>query len=194
MLKPNHRSRRLHFGSGPVTAQDVPRLRELTKGWLTDLLGAGTGEWAYTQVPPCLFVEERLGDGTPLLDFRLFAYGGDVRWVQLIHDVNRVNSRAPLRRYYTGEWEPLQVRQTIELAPVLPRPATFDRMLEIAKVIGGPLDFARIDLYDVAGEVHLGEVTLYPSGGLLPFEPASFDLELSAPWTLPELDRHGHAV
>lgn len=194
VLKPNHRSRCLYFGSGVVTAADIDGLQEATTGWMKDLLGAGTGEWAYTQVTPCFFVEERLGDGSPVLDYRLFTYAGDVHYVQLVHDVNRVTMSRPLRRYYTGDWKPLEVRQGLELAPVLDRPASFDAMLKVAWEIGESLDFARIDLYDVNGELYLGEVTLYPTGGLIPFQPPEFDLEMGELWTLPRLDRRGRSL
>lgn len=194
VLKPNHRSRCLYFGTGPVGPNDIDHLRRETAGWMSDLQGAGKGEWAYTQARHLLFVEELLGDGTPLVDYRLFTYDGVVHFVQVVHDINKVNLTAPVRRYYTGDWGPLEARQRIELGPILPRPATYDEMRRLAGEIGAPFDFARIDFYDLDGELYLGEVTPYPGGGLVACQPASFDVEMGAPWKLPELDGHGQSL
>ena len=194
VLKPTHRSRRVHFGSGPVIPADIEALRRLTHGWLRDVQGAGKGEWGYSQAQHVFLVEGRLGGNDPLVDYRLYTYEGDVRFIQVIHDVNRTGRSAPVSRYYTSDWEPLEVRRLVKIGPVIPRPATFDEMLRIAKAVGSPFDFVRIDVYDVDGEVCLGEVTTYPGGGLIPFIPPDFDLELGEPWRLPELDRQGRSL
>jgi len=134
-----------------------------------------------------------LGDGHPLVDYRLFTYEGEVRFVQVLHDVNRLERASALRRYYTRDWEPLEVRHVLELGPVLACPATYQAMLRVAKKVATPFDFARVDLYDIRGELYLGEVTSYPGGGLVPFDPPDFDLEMGEPWRLPRLDRHGQS-
>lgn len=189
VLKPNHRSRLVHYGTGPVT--DVPALLARTRGWLEDLQGAKKGEWAYTQARHVFLVEEMLGtvEAAPV-DYRFFVYDGAPRYVQVLHDVNRLHG-PPIRRYYTGDWEPLQVRQNVALAPPEPKPARYEEMLRIASEVGRPFDFVRVDLYNLDGEILLGEVTPYPGGGLVPFDPEEFDVELGAPWVLPELDGDG---
>ena len=189
VLKPNHRSRKVHFGSGRVT--DPAALKAKTHDWLDDEQGAGRGEWAYRSARHVFLVEERLGDGSPLVDYKFFTYGGEVHFVLVAHDTNKLRSVDASRRYYTGDWEPLQVRQRVELGPTLPRPERYDEMLDIARRMGRPFDFIRVDLYDVDGTILLGEVTPYPTGGLSPFDPRDFDRLLGEPWVLPRLDRSG---
>jgi hypothetical protein len=53
--------------------------------------------------------------------------------------------------------------------------------------LAGNLDFLRVDLYDVDGEVWFGELTPYPAAGLEGWEPNDLDAELGRYWTLPAL-------
>jgi hypothetical protein len=199
VLKPNHRSRLIHFGSGPFDAAGtldsagLATLTAKTTGWLRDEQGAGRGEWAYTRAQHIFLVEERLGSGQPLTDYKLFCYAGEVLFAQVTTDTNRLTGAAA-RRFYTADWEPLDARQWIGLAPVVPRPAGFDEMCRMAREISAPFDFLRVDLYDLSdvdGTIVFGEVTPYPAGGLGPFRPRSFDRELGEPWVLPQLDADG---
>jgi hypothetical protein len=191
VLKPNHRSRLVHYGTGP--AGDVDALARKTSDWLVDLQGAKKGEWAYTQARHVFLVEEMLGTQEhPPVDYRFFVFDGQPRYVQVLYDVNRLHG-VPTRRYYGAEdWKPLQLRQGIVgLAPIVPMPRRYDEMFGIAATVGAPFDFVRVDLYNVDGGIRLGEVTIYPGGGLVPFEPPEFDLEFGDAWTLPLLDASG---
>lgn len=180
VLKPNHRSQLVHFGSGSVT--DTEGLQQITKGWLEEREGVGLGEWAYTQARPLLLVEEMLGGGAkPPPDYRFFAYGPDVRYVQV--ETGKPDDHR--RRFYTMNWEPLEYRQMYPLAEPIPRPENFTRMVEAASALGAAFDFIRVDLYNIDGEIYLGELTPYPTGGMVPFTPRSFDLELGSHWQLP---------
>ncbi len=42
------------------------------------------------------------------------------------------------------------------------------------------ISFVRIDFYEVCGRIYFGEMTFTPESGLMEFEPASVDAELSA--------------
>ena len=41
--------------------------------------------------------------------------------------------------------------------------------------------FARIDLYNINGQIIFGEITFYPWGGYVTYIPDSFDYDLGAP-------------
>jgi hypothetical protein len=182
VLKPNHRTALVHFGRGAVT--DIDELRRVTAGWLDDHEGESMGEWAYSQARPLLLVEEMLGDGTVApSDYRFFTFGGRVKLVQMESDTYTRHTR----RFYTADWRPLAATQVYPLAEPVARPDRFDEMLAAAEAIGTPFDFVRVDLYNIDGQIFLGEVTPYPTGGLGRFRPRSFDAELGAHWTLPAL-------
>ena len=49
---------------------------------------------------------------------------------------------------------------------LVPAPANLAEMIDSAERIAGDLDFIRVDLYNVGGEIYLGEAAAYPGGGL----------------------------
>lgn len=49
--------------------------------------------------------------------------------------------------------------------PKIPMPKNLDKMLEIAKVLSKDFVFARIDLYNINGQIYFGEITLSPNSG-----------------------------
>lgn len=97
VLKPNHRSKLVHFGRG---TPDVAQLHDVTAGWLDEPLSRA-GEWAYSQAAPVLLVEELLGmPGHPPRDFKFFVFQGRPHLVQVDSD-RHVGHR---RSLYTEDW------------------------------------------------------------------------------------------
>ena len=184
VLKPNHRSGLVHFGRGPVTERDVPKLQTVTAGWLDGAQGRLYREWAYLQARPCLLVEEMLGDQQTLPpDYRFFVFDG--RPYVLYVTTERLHGH--FLRFYTPNWEALPYSHDYAVGPVDSPPESLDQMLEVAARLGKPFDFMRIDLYSVGETVYLGEFTPYPSGGMRPFRPHTFERDMGAAWQLPAL-------
>jgi hypothetical protein len=63
-------------------------------------------------------------------------------------------------------------------------------MIEVAQKLGTDIDFARIDLYDTTQGIILGEMTIYPEGGILnsPTSCPIFNKWLGNQWKLRKLD------
>lgn len=181
VLKPNHRSGLIHFGGGPADQRELSRA---TAGWLDRFESSKMREWAYGTARPMLLVEELLGPpGAPPPDYKIFVFDGEP---DLIEMVNRYDGNE--QRLYRTDWTPLEVLYGPQgIAPVAPPPPGLDRMLDIARQLGKPFDFIRVDLYDVDGAIVFGELTPYPCGGLERFRPPSFDVELGEKWRLPAL-------
>ena len=68
--------------------------------------------------------------------------------------------------------------------PAIARPADFDQMLAIASQLPTGFDFGRVDLYNVDGRIHFGELTLTPMAGYLKLRPESRDLKLGEKWNV----------
>ena len=49
----------------------------------------------------------------------------------------------------------------------IPRPKTFNEMLEMAKKLSNGFPIVRVDLYEADGKVYFGELTFTPQGGYL---------------------------
>jgi hypothetical protein len=58
-------------------------------------------------------------------------------------------------------------------------------MIEVAEALGAETDMVRVDLYDLDGRVVFGELTSYPLGGRLRFDPPEFDRILGQWWDPP---------
>jgi hypothetical protein len=181
VLKPNHRSGLIYFGTGQA---DYRELSKVTANWLDAFESSKMREWAYAMARPMFLVEELLGPpGSPPPDYKIFVFNGQPDVIEMI---NRYDGHH--NRLYRPDWSPLDVLYgTWGIAPIAPPPPELDRMLDIAQRLGQPFDFIRVDLYDVDGAIVFGELTPYPCGGLERFRPASFDIELGEKWQLPAL-------
>jgi hypothetical protein len=177
VLKPNHGTTRVHIGTGRPDAAELARI---TAGWLDEPLFRDRGEWVYSQARRLLLVEEFLGSGQPPADHKFLVFDGRVELVQV--DTGRFGEHR--RRLYTPDWTPVDVTEAVAPGPVTPPPESLAEMTKVAEALGADIDFIRVDLYDVDGEVWFGELTPYPGGGLDPFDPALNRL-LGASWQLP---------
>jgi TupA-like ATPgrasp len=161
---------------------DWDRLRSISWEWLGLRFREGL-EWAYRHVPARILVEELLLDrGSLPPDYKFFVFHGRARLVQV--DTDRFQDHR--RDLFRPDWEPVDVQYKFPRSGLdIARPQSLDRMLEVAEALGEDTDFIRVDLYDIAGRVVVGELTNYPGGGRERFRPDSFDTELGAWWTPP---------
>lgn len=175
--KPNHRTQVYMKGGGAIHP-DV--FRQATKGWLDDDLESIYGQWGYSQARKLILIEEFMSDGSgDLPDYKFFCFDGKARLVL------RDQEKMTIRRFYTPEWEPLDVKHGgVELAEPIAKPAALTDMIHFAEKLSQGYDFLRVDLYTVNEEPLFGELSPYPTSGLRKFEPASFDRELGSWWNM----------
>ncbi|MGV0776990.1 ATP-grasp fold amidoligase family protein [Mycolicibacterium elephantis] len=181
VLKPNHRSGVVYFGSAQPDLHDV---KCRTQNWLAETQWAEYGEWAYAEAQRCFIVEERLGQqGEDLPDYKFYVFDGRVELIQVDSDRHTNHQR----RLYTPDWQPLDVEFLYPLAPKRSRPDRLSDMLDAAKVLGAGFDMIRVDLYVDGDAIWFGEMTPYPDGGRGPFRPEELDYQLGSLWKLPSL-------
>lgn len=132
-----------------------------------------TGEPWYARMPKRVIVEKSLVDeqGNVPVDYKFFVYDGRVRSIQIHIDRFGDHKRAMFDR----NWELLPLGNAIpERTP--PRPASLERMIEIAETLGREFDFIRVDLFEIEGRhIYFGELTLAPGSGLTKFQPVDYD-------------------
>lgn len=58
----------------------------------------------------------------------------------------------------------------------LPKPASYERMLEIAEKLAKPFPVVRVDLYNLNGRIYFGEMTFTSLGGLMDFYTDEFQI------------------
>ena len=183
VLKANHGSG-MNIVCPDKTALDIPRTRERMDRWLrTSYYDIGK-EYQYRDIPRKLIAETLLANSAadPLVDYKVFCFSGVPRYVQV--DLDRFTNHT--RNFYDTSWNYVPFTTLYPLGTRrLPRPALLPEMLDIARVLSAGLAFARIDLYNHAGKVWFGEITLHHGGGFEPFMPREYDRILGDLLVLP---------
>lgn len=164
---------------------DINALNALCTNWLGSTYSLR--QWAYRNIEPGIMVEELLMvDGRPPDDLKFYVINGEVVLVQ--SHVDRFGAYRKL--VMSPSWEVLGVDGVTPENPQgvvgLPEPPSrLDQMCEVAAALAGPMDFVRVDLYDVDGEVKFSELTHYPNGGRQRFQPPEVDQEFLWKWQPP---------
>ena len=68
---------------------------------------------------------------------------------------------------------------------LIPRPAHFEEMKEIASKLSKGYPHVRVDLYNINGKIYFGELTFFSASGLDPFDPEEWDYILGEKIKLP---------
>jgi len=112
-------------------------------------------------------------------DYKLNYFNGKLEFVYCSVDREGGNHR----NIYTPDWKPLpfswvnaEDHRSDLIGPIIKKPASFDRMVEIGNEIAKKFDLVRVDFYDVDGKLYYGEITLHHGGGFDTFKPKKFDL------------------
>lgn len=136
-------------------------------------------EWAYSGIKkPRIIIESLLVDNNnpdgSIEDYKFFCFSGKVFCIQ--EDRGRYSCHS--RNFYTKEWIKIPIQCTYPTTKSSPRPLNFSDMIRIAEILSEDFPFARIDLYNIQGQIYFGEITYYPGSGYEAFIPDSFDFEL----------------
>lgn len=143
----------------------IDEAQNLCHGWIKRKYSKR--EWAYQHINPKIIIEELLlsKDNRELKDYRLYTFQGQVKAILVDSPLYRRNQE---NVFFDPDWKELKLTKYDEKPPhPLPeKPNCLDEMMDVAQRLGKDIDFARIDLYDTTQGVVLGEMTVYPDGGL----------------------------
>lgn len=113
-----------------------------------------------------LFIEELLKSNDPnmpLLDYKMFCFGGTVKVIQVI------NRQLRYHNWYTREWGPIhdQMNMCRALGPKQKRPEALEEIIEMGDKLSRAYEFpfVRIDVYDTSNGIYFGEFTHTPNVG-----------------------------
>lgn len=137
-------------------------------------------EWPYKNIEPLILVEPLVTTKSGKLptDIKLFFANGEFLFTYVSYGRDGVNDRCT----YDAKWErlpyvwmnPRSYRKGINTSNV-PRPAQYDKMIEIGAKIAENCKFCRVDFYDIDGDIKIGEVTFFHGGGFDRFYPDKYD-------------------
>lgn len=183
-----------HDCGGVVVCRDKKSFnREEAKRFLEKHLAANYfhegREWPYKDVKPRIIAEQYLRDEhtSALWDYKVFAFDGAAKLMFVAIDRDK-GSRDLKFDFYDMDFNRLQIRNGHDNSDIqISRPENLSLMRKIAQELSAGFPHVRVDFYEVDGRLYVGELTLYHFSGLVPFEPAQWDLRLGEWIMLPVL-------
>lgn len=146
---------------------DFEGARKKLDRWMKTDFGKYWGELHYSSIKPRIICEAYLDNlpGRPLVDYKVYCFDGKVHCSMVC--IGR-GSGATKFDFYDLEWRniPDYCRPGASANLCLPKPETYETMIEAAETLSKPFPFVRVDFYSIKGKVVFGEMTFSPSGGI----------------------------
>lgn len=143
--------------------------------------------WGFKHVKPVIYAEEYLEqvDGQ-VYDYKFFVFGGEMKMMFIATDRTGVDQLT--HDFFDREFNPLPFTYggIRHADPLPPKPKNYEKMIELAEELAKPFPFVRVDFYEMGDRIALGEMTFYPGGGILPFDPVEWDYEIGQWYNLPD--------
>ena len=158
-----------HDSEGLVIVKDKDKLdKEMAKNKIESALKQNFfyigREWPYKNVKPRIIAEKYMEDHIDgeLRDYKFFCFdraSDNVKFDYFDLNFNHLD----IKQKYPHAEQPLR------------KPVTFEKMIELSKVLSKGFPHVRVDFYEVDGQLYFGELTFYHFSGFMPFEPNKWD-------------------
>ena len=190
VIKCNHNSGLGMYICKDKSAMDEEKVKRDLKRGLNQNYVIQNREYPYKNVPRRIIAEKYMEDKDcrELKDYKFFCFGGKAEYCQVI--ANRSTDEAI--DFYDREWvhQPfigLNPKAHHSLIPHK-KPDNYGEMLVMADSISKDVNapFVRIDFYNVAGHIYLGEITFFPASGFGKITPKEWDYKLGEMINLPK--------
>lgn len=167
------------------TKKDLEEVRQKMQNKLDEHLITSGAELHYLRIPRKVIAEEMLYNdevsaqhSATLIDYKIWCFNGKAQfvWVCMNRFVNNKDGAEVL--LYDREWNPrpeyCAVTPDFTIAEPIPKPAEYDKMLEMAEKLSAPFPVVRCDLYNLNGKLYFGEMTFTSYGGIMDFYSSKF--------------------
>lgn len=169
-----------HDSEGLVIVKDKDKLdKEMAKNKIESALKQNFfyigREWPYKNVKPRIIAEKYMEDHIDgeLRDYKFFCFDGEPKAMFVASDRASDNVKFD---YFDLNFNHLDIKQKYPHAEQpLRKPVTFEKMIELSKVLSKGFPHVRVDFYEVDGQLYFGELTFYHFSGYMPFEPNKWD-------------------
>ncbi len=164
VLKTNHSG----GNTGVVICKDKSKFsiddakQKLSSAWKLDL-NRRYREWPYKNIKKKVFAEKYLGDN--LSDYKFYCFNGYVDCCLVCVGRQEGNTKF---YFFDKDWVRKKYNKSSLTVPedfTLPKPANYEKMIEVAAELSKGLPIVRMDLFDVDGNIYFGEFTFYPGSG-----------------------------
>ena len=156
--------------------------RQLRK-WLGENFGQDTFlgiAWGYKNIKPVIIIESFIEDkGKPPVDYKCWCFSGRIEFISLHFD--RFENHVTLS--FDRNFEPGGLNFGFPLYnKEYERPSNHEEIIRVAESLAKEFGFMRVDLYNVENRIYVSELTPYPGGVSINFEPKSLDYALGEKW------------
>lgn len=135
-------------------------------------------EWPYKNVNPRIMAEQYMEDNGELRDYKFYTFKGNVALLYVATDRMAVTEETKFD-FFDRNYNHLNVLNGHPNAEIPPlKPQKYEEMIFVAEKIAQEIPHVRVDFYEVAGHIYVGEMTFYPLSGLVKFEPEEWDYKL----------------
>ena len=150
-------------------------------------------EWPYKNVVPRIIAEKYMTDGVSkdLTDYKFYCFNGVPQYLYISTGLE--NHATAYISFLTLDWKfaPFGRSDYKPFLQLPPKPSMFDEMKALAAKLAQGHKFLRVDLYQIDDEVYFSELTFSPCGGMMPFTPEGWDLELGKMLDLSDIEKNG---
>lgn len=161
---------------------DLPTVRAEFQKELSKPYGAIECGLHYMRIKPRLIAEELLENddvsgcySSSLIDYKIWCFNGKPSFVLVCCNRSRYGCEMVT---YDMDWNPhpeyLVENSHYLRGKLIPRPANFSRMVEIAQQLAEGFPVIRVDLYNINGKIYLGELTFTSLGGMMNYYTPEF--------------------
>lgn len=178
VIKTNHGSAQVIVVKGQADREEIAKKLAV---WMKTNYYWAAREGQYYTIKPRIMIEEYLKsqDGSGPLDYRFWCFGGVPEVIQVDNHAHDINP------FFDSQWNQLDLHYRDQVArPFIAKPENLPQMMDIATRLSVGLDFVRVDLYNINGDIYFGEFTLTPTSGHLKLRPESWDLKLGRKWEM----------
>ena len=147
-------------------------------------------EWPYKNIKPLIFAEKYMvnSESNDLKDYKFLCFDGEPRIMFIASDRTNVTTETKFD-FFDMDFSPLHIVNGHPNSVILPqKPNSFNEMKKLARIISEGIPHVRVDFYEVDGRVYFGEMTFYHYGGIVPFEPETWDDTLGTYISLPTIE------
>ncbi|WP_298615769.1 ATP-grasp fold amidoligase family protein [uncultured Odoribacter sp.] len=151
-------------------ALDIQFLKKKLKRWISRPYGYHGGQIHYLKIRPCIIAEELLFQNKvaekvstdSLVDYKIWCFNGMPESVLVICNRKKFTLDMIL---YDLEWNKKNEfilpgnHYHCNAAIDIPKPKSFDKMIEACKILAKPFKQVRMDFYEIDGKPYLGEMT-----------------------------------
>jgi TupA-like ATPgrasp len=162
---------------------------ETLNKWLTKRSSKLGREWSYYNIKPKIICEKYLekDQNNDLIDYKFFCFNGKPFCLYVI--VERFLEDGLKLGIYDTNFDRLYYRRSDirGLSVDAVKPKNFDEMLKIAEDLSKDFPHARVDFYNIDGQIYFGELTFYDGSGYKGYVSDEFDFILGEKFKLPSI-------